>query len=769
MDPVEANQKDSSESNSELRADQPISSASDDLLGRSPFAKRLASAIVNWKEDESLVIALYGQWGIGKTSVKNLVLEQLRGTDTEEPDVVEFNPWHWTGHDGLAAAFFKDVLAVLTRNKNRRGNDEVARSLRRYASYLGVLHGILSPPKELLTAALLILGGLSLSLPSFLSDESAVRLGRTIGLAILGIALALQWGKGLLENLATWRERMGVDSEPLEERKSAVVRALKRVRRTVVVVIDDVDRLSATEIQSVFQLVKANADFPRFVYLLIFQRNVVEAALEKAMKQNGTEYLEKIIQIGFDVPPPRQDQIDTLLFEGVGRVLAPADSASVSQTYWGNVYFGCLQKYFRDLRDVKRFLASWEFHLGLLRTNGTLEVNPVDLISIEAVRLFDPELHRRIRDARPLLTAWRSGRREDRKEDIEEIKALVNEVATEKEAAQELIKTLFPNVEFAFGGTFYSPESKESWVRELRVCTPEFFDRYFLLGLGRQEVSQHEVERLVLATSDTKAMYAHLERLAKDGLLEAALESLFAHREKIAPENAVPTLTALFDIGELLPPRNPGSFGDGPDWTITRLAYQLLRKSPEPDRVEKLEEALKASIGLRLPIMFISVSAPTDREHSSDSKLLSEADLSRVQGIGLDKIRGAAQEGKLIHQIDLIYILFRWLNWARDADEVRKWAEGITASPQGALAFLRSFLHKGTSSTIGDRVAKINFFMKYSEVDQFVDVYVVETQINKLTETRLPEEDHLVLQEFRKAITRKRKGKKEGDWGFDED
>ncbi len=766
---METNQEESSESNSEITADQPILSAAEDVLGRAPFAKQLASAIASWKENESLVIALYGQWGIGKTSVKNLVLEELRTKGAEAPDVVEFNPWHWTGHDGLAAAFFKDVLAVLTRQKNRRGSDEVARSLRRYASYLGVLHGILSPPKELLTAALLVLGGLSVGLPSFLSDESAVGFARTIGWAILGLALVLQWGKGLLENLATWRERAGLGSEPLEERKKAVVTALKRLRRTVVVVVDDVDRLSATEIQSVFQVVKANADFPRFVYLLIFQRNVVEAALERAMSQNGTEYLEKIIQIGFDVPPPRQDQVDSLVFEGVGRTLGPSDATRVSQTYWGNVYVGSLQKYFRDFRDVKRFLASLEFHLGLLRTKGTLEVNPVDLIAIEAVRLFDPEFYQRIRGARSLLTAWRSVGGADRKEAVEEIKALVKDVATENKAAEELLKTLFPNVEFAFGGTYYSAESSESWARELRICTPEFFDRYFMLGLGGQEISQYEVERLVLATSDTKSLYAHLQRLAKDGQLEAALDRLFAVREEIAPENVVTTLVALFDVGELLPPSRPGSFGDGPEWTIVRLAYQLLRRLPEDDRAVKLEEVLKSSFGLRLPIKFISLASPTNSDRSSDSKLLTDDDLSRIQAIGLDKIRRAAQEGRLLDQVELAYILYRWLNWSGDAGEVRKWAEGVTSSSQGALAFLRSFLHKGTSSTSGDRVAKITYFMKYSEVEQFVDVYVVETQIDQLTETRLPEGDRLVVREFRKAVKRKRTGKKEGDWGFDEE
>lgn len=97
---MEVNQEELSESSSELTADQPISSATHDALGRVPFAKQLAAAIASWKEDESVVIALYGRWGIGKTSVKKPCFGRAAGKGAEPPDVVQFNPWHWTGHDG---------------------------------------------------------------------------------------------------------------------------------------------------------------------------------------------------------------------------------------------------------------------------------------------------------------------------------------------------------------------------------------------------------------------------------------------------------------------------------------------------------------------------------------------------------------------------------------------------------------------------------------------------------------------------------------------
>lgn len=46
--------------------DKPITNASEDKLGRSGFAERLATAIVNFNTTDSYAIALQGAWGCGK-------------------------------------------------------------------------------------------------------------------------------------------------------------------------------------------------------------------------------------------------------------------------------------------------------------------------------------------------------------------------------------------------------------------------------------------------------------------------------------------------------------------------------------------------------------------------------------------------------------------------------------------------------------------------------------------------------------------------------
>ena len=87
--------------------DRPIDNARDDLLDRTKFAQSLAESIKGWRERDSLVLALHGPWGCGKTSIKNLVLESL-GSDADKGlDVIEFAPWQWSSQSQIAEAFFR--------------------------------------------------------------------------------------------------------------------------------------------------------------------------------------------------------------------------------------------------------------------------------------------------------------------------------------------------------------------------------------------------------------------------------------------------------------------------------------------------------------------------------------------------------------------------------------------------------------------------------------------------------------------------------------
>lgn len=88
-------------------SDRPILKKHGDLLQRKRFSEELAASICNWHEKDSLVLAIYGDWGDGKSSVKNMIKESLEHNISEKSiSVLEFNPWQWGDSDKLTRAFF---------------------------------------------------------------------------------------------------------------------------------------------------------------------------------------------------------------------------------------------------------------------------------------------------------------------------------------------------------------------------------------------------------------------------------------------------------------------------------------------------------------------------------------------------------------------------------------------------------------------------------------------------------------------------------------
>ena len=92
-----------------LNSDRPISKVAEDALNRSGFSKRLANAIRSAPCDESLVLALYGPWGSGKSSIKNMMVEELRSNEWTCPILLEFNPWRLGDESQLLVSFFSDA------------------------------------------------------------------------------------------------------------------------------------------------------------------------------------------------------------------------------------------------------------------------------------------------------------------------------------------------------------------------------------------------------------------------------------------------------------------------------------------------------------------------------------------------------------------------------------------------------------------------------------------------------------------------------------
>jgi len=78
------------------------------------------------------------------------------------------------------------------------------------------------------------------------------------------------------------------------------------------------DRITKEETRLLLQHVKANADFPKMVYLLLYHEEMVANHFAEP-SLSGKEFLEKIVQLPFDIPAISQSRVQQVLFAGLDK------------------------------------------------------------------------------------------------------------------------------------------------------------------------------------------------------------------------------------------------------------------------------------------------------------------------------------------------------------------------------------------------------------------------------------------------------------------
>lgn len=559
--------------------------------------------------------------------------------------------------------------------------------------------------------------------------------------------------------------------QTLEQAKQELSQSLMKRKAPIVVILDDVDRLTQPQTVLLFQLVKANADLPNFVHLMLFQRDIVAKSLDPIANNCGAEYLEKIVQVGLDIPNIDSSRVEKVLFEGLDGQLKGISEGDFDQVRWGNVYLGGLRQYFGNLRDVKRYLASLSFYMPLFKLDGSFEVDPIDLIAIEAIRVFSPNFYTEMRKAKEVLTQTGrpSGSSEQNGYRARLSSLLETAPEADPEALRNLANTLFPGIEWMSGGAARDAGSLGVWLKQRRICSPEMFDRFFQFGTPENDLSHAEIQQIVGMAGNRVNLVKALRDLERRGLLAVLAERLEVYKDDVSLEFAIPFVTAMFDIGDLVPDDPPGTF-IGPSTHIRRIVHWYLRRErDQSQRTQILSRAIQETSGLMQPlILAYDETSPKRREENPDSCLVSSADAELLKRLSVTKVRGAANDGTLVNNQKLGSILYRWSDWG-SADEAKRWASNVAISPDGALTILRSLVERGTSQSIKDRVGRITWHVSLDNLERFVQLDQFREQIDKLSQSTLNESDRNAVRAFERALKRRREGKPDRVWRDSED
>lgn len=246
--------------------DAPITNAKDDLFGAGRTAGTIQRTIRAAPAAWSTRIGLYGAWGSGKTSILNL-LELLEKRDNSI--VVRFSAWSAVGESGVLILFYE--------------------ALKRQFGLEGIQLPTLGRAKRLVSKGQW-LGRLLKWFGSRVEKLAPVPEGTSDAVA------------GLAESAFAW---FAIDRKDID----AMVERLKG--RRVVVFIDDLDRADPRLIPKTLLALRELLDWPGFSFVLAFDRRVVARALSEysqAYGENAQLFLEKVVDVPFDVPAPGEPE-----------------------------------------------------------------------------------------------------------------------------------------------------------------------------------------------------------------------------------------------------------------------------------------------------------------------------------------------------------------------------------------------------------------------------------------------------------------------------
>ncbi|WP_370408329.1 KAP family P-loop NTPase fold protein [Tenacibaculum dicentrarchi] len=232
-----------------------------DLFNFEHYAKKVQKIIQNNSNNsEPLTIGIYGKWGEGKTSFLNLINDEIdiwKDKEKGQKGILKyhFNPWRYSTEEEMLFDFF-DGLSKMMFVEQETELQKISKKITEYYNYI-----------------------------------EKIKLKGRAGLSTR-----------VIYSLASFLKK---DKVTLDKLIKSINDKLKGLSYKIVVFIDDIDRLDKDEIYTILKLIKLNANFNNFVYIVALDENHVAKAIGQRYgvdTKDGELFLEKIINIPIHLP-----------------------------------------------------------------------------------------------------------------------------------------------------------------------------------------------------------------------------------------------------------------------------------------------------------------------------------------------------------------------------------------------------------------------------------------------------------------------------------
>jgi predicted KAP-like P-loop ATPase len=685
MSSVEAGVGSSGPRDGFVRADAPIEGRSQDRLNRATLANAIADQVVHGPAGHGLVIGIAGKWGSGKTSLLRMVEETVR--EKSDTTVLSFNPWLFSSTDELVSRFLKE-LGIQLRDRSRGAKS--ARALGKAGDRL------LSYGEALEPFGWAPVVGASFS-----------RVGK-LSRAVRGVA----------------RSRR----EPSVEQQRELVREQLRALDTrVLVTVDDLDRIEADQIRDMVRLIKLVGDFPNTTYLVSYDPKPVEEALGEE-RPDGRAYLEKIVQVVHDLPEPPPTALRRMLGDELQEIVDAIEHGPFRADDWQNLLAEGMWPFFRTVRDVRRYLNTVPVSLRVIGP----EVALVDVLALEAVRVFASDAYARLPAAAAALT--RAGTDSDRRarEDADrvEVTALVEAAGDFAEPVKEIIRRLFRGAGHFVGGS-QIVESEQRARRDLRVSSPEILSVYLHRTLPEGTVSGALVANVVASLADPERL-DHFFGAAEPDLVEVLIQRLEDYEAEFDPTWAEPAIPVLLNQLPRLREGTHGMFDFGVEMVVGRVVLRLLRRvEPEEERLNVVRNCLPAIAQLSGRMELLDTAG--HRENAGHKLIPADQAATFYAELNTALLTSSAEVLAAERQLMMLFVRIVETN----GHAAKEWIQSVTADDAVLLRLLRSGLREQRSQTMGDYAVRTTPAIPWPLLVEWLGEDLLRTRVTELAETQM--------------------------------
>lgn len=188
-------------------------------------------------------------------------------------------------------------------------------------------------------------------------------------------------------------------SSSMHEERKKLKEAIIKLKKPIIVFIDDVDRLQKEELLMLLNLVRDTADFQNVFYIMAADKEHLKKCLEDCNINNPDKYLKKIINYEFLLPA--NDGIVTAILQKELKSILDKyvkEEGELNSIVSSIINHANIKSIFCNIRDIKRILNDYMVTLAVIKSDPKEDIDYKDLFLLTIIKSLRPDVYKSLRD-----------------------------------------------------------------------------------------------------------------------------------------------------------------------------------------------------------------------------------------------------------------------------------------------------------------------------------------------------------------------------------